>query len=180
MNIGDSSGEHPEKSKKRLLIAVITIFVIFGAIFGFFVYEAFYNPCNSFPGCGPVDEPQILGANVATSLGTPICAVVTESFEGVTCEVTISGGTSGVITINMTSLGGDSHVQFANYSSSPYVQFTLTSPCPLSPIANYSAPSCTVSGSGTTFRFGYSVAQDLATQEVAILTITVLKTCCWP
>jgi len=182
MSASDSSREHPEKSRKRPLVAVIAIVVILGAVIGFFVYEAFYNPCNSWPGCGPVDEPQILAAtNVATSYGEPVCAVVTEGFQGITCEAFISAGTTGVITMNMTSLGGDSYVQFANYSSSPYVRFTLVPPCPLSSIENYTAPRCTVSGSGSTFRFGYSVAQDLAApQEVAILTVTVTKMCCWP
>ena len=174
--------EETKKPRNRLLIAAIAIIVTVGAIFGFFVYEVYYNPCNSFPGCGPVDEPQILAAtNVATSYGEPVCAVVTEGFQGITCEAFISAGTTGVITMNMTSLGGDSYVQFANYSSSPYVRFTLIPPCPLSSIENCTAPRCMVSGSGSTFRFGYSVAQNLgAPQEVAILTVTVTKMCCWP
>jgi hypothetical protein len=182
MNAADSSGEHPKKSRKRLLAAVIAIVVILSAVTEFYVYEVYYNPCNSWPGCGPVDEPQILaGTNVATSYGEPVCAVVTEGFQGVTCEAFISAGTTGVITMNMTSLGGDSYVQFANYSSNPYVRFTSTPQCPLSSIENYTAPRCTVSGNGSTFRFGYSVAQNLAApQQVAILTVTVTKVCCWP
>jgi hypothetical protein len=171
----------PKKSRRWLLITILIVVVL--TLVGFVAYTSYENSQCSFVGCGPVDEPQILGASVTTSSGVsqPVCAVVTEGFVGITCEVTISGGTTGVITMNMTSLGGDSSVQFANYTSGPYVRFTSIPSCPLSPISDYNAPRCTVSGNGTSFRFGYSVAQSLPhPEEVAILTITVTKTCCWP
>ena len=141
--------------------------------------------CTSPPliGCGPVDEPVILSARVYSPGGPWDCAIVNQS-SLVTCLIVASGGDSGTVVMNLTSLGGNSSVAFGTYSSEgQYVHYNSTYSCLYTttlPDFNSMQSRCLVSESGSTYRFYYSVAQDFPQQQQVVLTITVLKTCCWP
>ena len=83
--------------------------------------------------------------------------------------------------LNMTSQNGNSSVAFGLYSSSQYIQFKSTYSCLYSSSPpDYNTLRCPVSGSGSTYRFDYTVPQNFPSQTEAVLTIVVTKTCCFP
>lgn len=173
--------EAPKKSRNWLVVAIII--VIFLALVGFIAYAAYQQSQCGFGGCGPVDEPVILNAQVDTSSRTWNCAVVTQS-SLVVCQILASGGDSGTVVMNLTSQGGDSSVAFGTYSSeSQFIQYNSTYSCLYSttlPDLNSQQSRCLVSQSGSTYRFNYTISPSLPPHQQVILTITVLKTCCWP
>jgi len=169
----------PKKSRDWLFPTIIVIVIL--ALVGLVAY-AYYQQTNCFMGeCRPIDQPVILNAQVITSSRPYNCAVVTES-SLVVCQILASGGDSGTVVMNLTSQGGDSWVAFGTYSSeSQYIHYNSTYSCLYSsnsPDSN--TAQCPVSGTGSTYRFNFTVAQSLPPQQQVILTITVLKTCCWP
>ncbi len=182
------SGDQPSlkespkrKSKAWRLIVVVVIAAL--ALLGVSTYAAYRSAQCGFVGCGPVDEPVILNAFVNQSSVMTNCGIVTQGYpQAVVCDVTVSGGVSGTIVLNLTSQGGDSTVAFGTYSSEgQYVQFTSTYPCLYSSgPPDYNTAHCPVSNAGSTYRFNFTVAQSLPAPEEAILTIVVTKTCCWP
>jgi hypothetical protein len=137
-------------------------------------------------GCAAADEPVVVNAFVNESSVTTDCGVVTQAYpEAVVCDLMVSGGASGTVTVNLASEGADSTVAFGLYSSdSRYVQYT---PSPAYPCLYSSSPPdygtdrCPVYRSGsTTYTFNYTVSQKLPAQwEEVALTIVVTKTCCW-
>ncbi len=138
-----------------------------------------------FVGCVPIDVPVILSVSVSqsTAVRTPVnCGIANQGYQqAVVCQVEPSPGTSGTVTVNMTSQNGDSKVAFGLYSSSQYVQFKSTYQCQYSSNQpDYNTLRCPVSGSGSTYKFDYTVSQNLPSQTEAVLTIVVTKTCCWP
>jgi hypothetical protein len=138
-----------------------------------------------FIGCVPIDVPVILGASVneSTAATTPAnCGIVTQGYEqSVVCQIEPSPGTSGTIMLNMTSQNGNSSVAFGLYSSSQYIQFESAYSCLYSSSPpDYNTFRCPVSGSGSTYRFDYTVSQTFPSQTEAVLTIVVTKTCCFP
>jgi hypothetical protein len=180
MSDNDSTAQGlPKSSKNWRFIAIVVIIAL--ALVGFLIYATYLNSQCGFVGCGPVDEPVILNAQVVHSSKTWDCAVVTQS-SLVNCQIDISAGDSGTVVLNLTSQGGNSSVAFGTSSSeSQYVHFTSTYPCLYSSAPpDYNTARCPVSQSGSTYRFNYTVAQGLPTPQQAILTIAVTKTCCWP
>jgi hypothetical protein len=158
---------------------VIIVLVLIG-LNVFFWYEN--AQCGGLVGCGPVDEPAILNANVVQPSGTTVCAI-TQGFPlAATCDVLLYGGISGAVVMNLTSRGGNSTVAFGTYSSeSQNIRFTSTYPCLYSRSSpDYNTARCLVSETGSTYRFNFTVAQSLPPGTEAILTIVVTKTCCWP
>lgn len=182
MSGSEPSGQVPSK-KSRNLRFVTAVIVIILALVGFLAYTTYQNSQCGFVGCGPVDEPVILSARAITPSWTYDCAVVTQS-SLVVCQILASGGDSGTIVMNLTSQGGDSSVAFGTYSSeSQYIHYTSTYSCLYSttlPDLNSQQSRCPISQSGSTYRFNYTISQSLPPQQQVILTITLLKTCCWP
>ena len=143
------------------------------------------STCTNPPlvGCVPIDVPVILSASVnqSTTATTVNCGTITQGYLAVVCEVEPSPGSSGTVTLNMTSQNGDSQVAFGLYSSTPYIQFNSTYSCQYSSNQpDYNTLRCSVSGSGSTYKFDYTVSQNLPSQTEAVLTIVITKTCCWP
>jgi len=174
--------EAPKKSRNWRFIAIVVAIGV--ALTGFVVYATIQNNCGL--ACGPaIDVPVIQSVSVvqSTAVTAPMnCGIVTQGYpQAVVCQVEPFPGTSGIITLNMTSQNGDSQVAFGLYSSSPYIQFNSTYSCLYaSNQPDYNNLRCPVSGSGSTYKFDYTVSQNLSSQTEAILTIVVTKTCCWP
>lgn len=175
----DGRGRKP----RAWLVAVFIVVVVLAAV-GVAAYLG-----NQGLSCGlacgpPIDVPVILAASVneSTAVGTAAnCGIVTQGYpQSVVCQVTLMPGTSGTITMNMTSQNGDSQVAFGTYSSSQYVQFKPSYSCLYSTNPpDYNTLRCPVSGSGSIYKFDYNVSANVLGQT-AVLTIVVTKTCCWP
>ena len=179
MSAGNSSAGLPKKSRNWHLITIVVVILL--TLVGFIAYVAYQQSQCFFGSCKTMDEPVILNAQVITSSRPYNCAVVTES-SLVVCQILASGGDSGTVVMNLTSQGGDSWVAFGTYSSeSQYIHYNSTYSCLYSSNSpDWNTARCPVYGAGSTYRFDFTVAQTLPPQQQVILTITVLKTCCWP
>ena len=192
MSEGKLASQGRSKVPRRRLIAIVSLVVFAFSIFigwGIFWYQnagassLTGPPVNVQCGlaCGPpIDVPVILGAHSTQSQSVATCQIVAQNLT-TRCEISISGGDQGTISLSLKSENGDSRVQFATNSSEPsFIQFTSVPNCTYSSAPDYNAGGCVVLQSGSMFQFNYTVSQILSTSKQAIFTIVVTKTCCWP
>lgn len=169
----------PRKSRKLLVVIVVLVVVAVSGLIGWIIF--WYQNVQCGLACGPpIDVPVIESAHLSQSSTETNCSVVAANLVA-SCELSISPGDSGSISLNLKSENGDSRVQFGtNSTEASCVKFTSVPNCTYVSVPDYNTGGCIVPQSGTTFLFDYNVSQTLPAQKQVVLTITVTKTCCWP
>jgi hypothetical protein len=172
--------ESRKKSRKLSVVILVLGVFAFSALIGWSIF--WYQNIQCGLACGPpIDVPLIQTAHLSQSSSSETnCSIIARNLT-THCEISISRGDFGTISLNLKSENGDSRVQFGtNSTETSYIQFTSVPNCTYVSAPNYNSGGCIVPETGSTFLFNYTVSQSLPAPKQVIFTIVVTKTCCWP